>query len=229
MAAKTPNYLSIFDSLTADRLEKFRKNNLLTYSDHETIQRYFYNIEISSEINKAIHILEVVLRNQISKEWNASLGVTNWPMSKQGIALGGKYQTMHDKIDQAMARVGSSAKNGQVIAELSLGFWIHLFDSKFDVKNIKLIKGIFPHRSQWNKSLTVEIKNIRKDLGYIADLRNRIAHHEPIFHQRDLNQKYDLILCYISEINPSCLDLVNHTAYKNWRANGWQNITFPFP
>ncbi|NOT77575.1 MAG: hypothetical protein HOP07_01080 [Bacteriovoracaceae bacterium] len=229
MAEKIPNYPSIFDSLTADRLEKFRKNGPLTYSDHETIQRYFYNIEISSEINKAIHILEVVLRNQISKEWNAFLVVTNWPMSKQGIALGGKYQTMHDKIDQAVARIGGSAKNGQVIAELSLGFWIHLFDSKFDVKNIKLIKGIFPYRSEWNKALTVEIKNIRIDLGTIANLRNRIAHHEPIFHQRDLNQKYDLILRYISEINPSCLDLVEHTAYTRLRTNGWQNILFPFP
>lgn len=148
-------------------------------------------------------------------------------MNKKGIPLGGKYFKMHQKIDEAIARVGSSIRNGKVIAELSFGFWIHMLDSKFDVQNIKLIKGIFPLRTQWNKSLTSEIKAIRHDFDLIGELRNRVAHHEPIFHQRDLDQKFNLIIRYIQEINPSCINLVRQVSYLALRRNKWQSITFP--
>jgi hypothetical protein len=226
MALDKPNYINIFDSLTADRLEKYRQYKTTTFGDLETIQRYLYNIEISSEVNKAIHILEVVLRNQLSHKWNDFLGCDDWPMNKQGIPVSFKFNRMHQKIDEAISRIGGKRKNGKVIAELSFGFWVHLFDSKFDVQNIKLIQKIFPQRAQWDKALTKEIQNIRIDFQTINELRNRVAHHEPIFHQKDLDQKYDLIIKYISEINPDCLSLLQQSKFHDWRKNKWQGITF---
>lgn len=209
-------------------MEKYRRYKATTFNDLETVQRYLYNIEISTELNKAIHILEVVLRNQLSHEWNRFLDCTEWPMNKQGIPMTSKFQRMHTKINEAISRAGGSHKNGKVIAELSFGFWVHLFDSKFDVQNIKLIQRILPLRNDWNKALTLEIKKIRNDFQLINELRNRVAHHEPIFHQKDLDQKYDLIVKYISEINPACLALVPQYKFREWRKNKWQGIKFPF-
>lgn len=227
MSPSSPSYTNIFNSLTADRLDKFKKYKATTFSDHETVQRYLYNIEVSAEVNKAIHILEVVLRNQISHEWNTYLACSDWPMNKRGIPATTKFNKMNKKIDDAISRVGANLKNGKVIAELSFGFWVHMLDSKFDVQNIKLIKKIFPLRTKWDKALTTEIKNIRDDFQVINELRNRVAHHEPIFHKRDLDSKYALIIQYISEINPACLDLVGQTKFHDWRKNKWHGIVFP--
>lgn len=228
MTKNQPNYSHIFNSLSADRLEKYKKHKDKTFSDLETVQRYLYNIEVSAEVSKAVHILEVVLRNQLAHEWNKFLSCSDWPMNKQGIPTTNKFQRMHQKIDEAISRAGGSHKNGKVIAELSFGFWVHLFDSKFDVQNIKLIQRILPQRTQWDKALTKEIKNIRDDFQMINELRNRVAHHEPIFHQKDLDQKYTLIIRYISEINPACLDLVNQIKFHEWRKDRWQAIVFPW-
>jgi hypothetical protein len=149
-------------------------------------------------------------------------------MNKQGLPTTNKFKRMHIKIDEAISRLRGNGKNGKVIAELSFGFWVHLFDSKFDVQNIKLIQKIFPKRTTWDKALTKEIKNIRVDFQVVNELRNRIAHHEPIFHQRDLDQKYNVIIQYISEINPACLDLISKGKFQEWRKNKWREITVPF-
>ncbi len=47
------------------------------------------------------------------------------------------------------------------------------------------------------------------------------------FHKRDLDSKYALIIRYISEINPACLDLVGQRKFHEWRKNKWHGIAFP--
>lgn len=219
-----PDFSKIFDALSSDRLGKYKQYKTTKFNDQETVQRYLFNSELSAEVHKAVHILEVVLRNQVTKEWNKYLGTSDWPLNGSHIPNLGKFQLMHRKLSEAISRAGSTPTNGKVVAELSLGFWLHMFDNKFDVHNIKIIKNIFLHRKSWNKSLRIEIGTIRDEIEVIHELRNRIAHHEPIFHRKDLDAQFKLITDHIEQLEPACMDLLQGNNFKNYRKSGWQAI-----
>lgn len=67
-----------------------------------------------------------------------------------------------------------------MIAELRFAFWQHMFTARYDVRLWNPnISTLFPH------STGITARNLRSrihhDLDVIRELRNRIAHHEPIF------------------------------------------------
>ena len=177
------DFADIFKALTYDRLKKYRENSSkgISYPDIEVIQRYLYNMEISNSLNKSIHILEVVLRNRLVDEWNKFLGTNDWPLNKKGIPSSLKYQRMISDINKAIQRSGNSHDNGKIVAELSFGFWLHLLSQKFQKTNIKIIKEVFKYKSDWNNNLVISINELHQKISKIHQLRNRIAHHEPIF------------------------------------------------
>jgi hypothetical protein len=84
---------------------------------------------------------------------------------------------------------------GKVIADLKFAFWQHLFTARHDVRLWNAhITAAFPH------ALPVSTANLRlrifNDLDTIRQLRNRVAHHEPVIARNlldDLNQMIDLI------------------------------------
>jgi hypothetical protein len=223
------DYSNIFKSLTYDRLSKYRENPSVSicYSEEETIKRYIYNIELSSSFNRAVHVFEVVLRNRTVESWNNMLGTSDWPLNGKGIPNSGRYQKMGEDIEKAIHRAGKNSDNGKIVAELSLGFWLHLFDKKFQQQNFKMIKNIFEFKTEWNSNLAISINQIKTDISKIHQLRNRIAHHEPIFHYKDLNLRYELIKNYITWLNPSCVCLINEEQFYSILKNGWKGIVIP--
>jgi len=75
------------------------------------------------------------------------------------------------KIDQRQER------SGRVVAGLTFHFWVSLHENKYR-------DSIWtPHLHKvWPKG--ENLKRVHKDLLKIRDLRNRIAHHEPIFNDK---------------------------------------------
>jgi hypothetical protein len=179
-------------------------------------------MELSGEVNKAIHIFEVVLRNAIVREWNNHFTCTEWPMNKLGIPSTRKYQDIFDDIDTATIRTKKRhPNNGDVIASLMLGFWKKMLSSKFDVQNIHFVKNIFPNKAYWSPRTTDDIENLYKQIETIWDLRNRVAHHEPIFHLRDLRQKFSLILEIIEMVDRDSLYLLQESKFEKLMNDGW--------
>lgn len=81
---------------------------------------------------------------------------------------------------------------GKVVAELKFVFWQKMFTQRFDARlwDGRII-SLFP-----NTAVAVEAglrSRIYSDLEVIRKLRNRMAHHEPIF-ARNLNAELDQIL-----------------------------------
>lgn len=84
------------------------------------------------------------------------------------------------------------AMTGKVVAELKFVFWQKMFTQRFDARlwDGRII-SLFP-----NTAVAVEAglrSRIYSDLEVIRKLRNRMAHHEPIF-ARNLNAELDQIL-----------------------------------
>jgi hypothetical protein len=108
---------------------------------------------------------------------------------------------------------------GKVIADLKFVFWEKMLTNRYDQRiwNGQLLK-VFPNL---NPSDPINISRIKiySDLEKIRKLRNRIAHHEPIFN-RNLNNDLSIIT---ELIGVRCLDTAqwmtaNQTALSIIRA-----------
>lgn len=77
---------------------------------------------------------------------------------------------LRNKFDQALPP-------GKVIAELTFGFWLQLTDSKLEHKLWVpcLHKAFAPRKAPKRATFNQQLEKLRQ-------LRNRVAHHEPIFH-----------------------------------------------
>lgn len=81
---------------------------------------------------------------------------------------------------------------GKVIADLKFMFWESLFTARHDARLwLPHIAGTFPHAPSIPATdLRLRVYN---DLNVLRNLRNRIAHHEPVL-QRNLVQDLKLTI-----------------------------------
>lgn len=145
---------------------------------------------MSGALLSPLHMCEVVIRNAVSDALTAEYGA-NWPWNPAFIGSlpsKGKFNMRAHLV----AKRDGKATTGKVIAELSFVFWKKMFTGRFDAQI-------------WNKHLAVVMPNlnaawstqiargkIHLDLNTIRGLRNRIAHHEPIFN-RNLATEFSLM------------------------------------
>ncbi|MBX3172323.1 MAG: hypothetical protein KF760_33270 [Candidatus Eremiobacteraeota bacterium] len=100
--------------------------------------------------------------------------------------------------------------HGQVIATLSFGFWVDLTEAKYSSTlwgPFKLYK-VFPGSPR--RLTHAEVNNFLKPF---RNLRNCIAHHEPIF-ARDFFKDQDEILMAIRWICPASADWAERLRVK---------------
>ena len=93
---------------------------------------------------------------------------------------------------------------GKVVAELSFAFWIAMLTSRHDVRLwTPWIRAEFPH---FAPQLAGACRNqLHLALEEVRRLRNRIAHHEPIF-ARDVAADYERIRQIIAWRSPITAD-----------------------
>lgn len=149
--------------------------------DPRAIALYAWNAEVSAALLSPLHVCEVVIRNAAADALDAVYG-PRWPWERSFIfslpnPAGNYYSTRRD----LMAVAARQPSTGKVIPELKFAFWQEMFTYRHDVRlwNTHL-KRIFPNHDP--AGTVVSLRNaIYADLAEIRKLRNRIAHHEPIF------------------------------------------------
>ncbi|MBG0831655.1 Abi family protein [Planomonospora sp. ID67723] len=143
----------------------------------QAIALYEWNATISATFWSTLGHLEVLIRNAMHQQltaWStASYAQPRWYLDP------GRVFSDQTRREIAKAR-GRATLNGRrpetighVVAELSFGFWRYLLISSYD-------RSLWPHlRHAWPS------RQLRRDvydpLAQLHDLRNRIAHHEPIY------------------------------------------------
>ena len=166
--------------------------------DLETALRlYAWNIEISSAFWGSFHMLEVSLRNTLHTQlvtlakrddwWNARLLLPR--DSKKDLLHNDTKKIVQEAISTAKGKQtakGEELESGHVVAELSFGFWIGMLANRYHQRLWeKTFVHTFPHYTGLRIPLHDDLERLRK-------LRNRIAHHEPIF-KRNLAIDHDKI------------------------------------
>jgi len=165
---------------------------------------YRKNLKLSQELFTVISCFEITLRNAIDKHYTTTLG-NNW--LQNAAQPGGIFdnrdcrQTKSD-INDAIRLLNIRYTHNKLVAELGFGFWRYMFSAhQFRAAGQTLLQ-IFPARPTSTPSMQYNANYIFSELAKLNDLRNRIAHHEPIcFSPRQpvkntsyVRQHYNLIL-----------------------------------
>ncbi|MFC4126037.1 hypothetical protein [Nocardia rhizosphaerae] len=156
---------------------------------------YGWNARVSAALMLPAHFAEVATRNAVSDALTALYGA-KWPwdgtFERSLPSPGGPtYNPRHDLI-RTRSR---ETTPGKVIAELKFAFWQSMFTARHDGRIWdQQILTLFPHGP---RRTTRQLRGrIYADLDAIRRLRNRIAHHEPIFTRNlpdDLTRLLDLV------------------------------------
>ena len=170
----------------------------------KAIHLYTWNTAISAAFYGPLQGLEVALRNAVHRQLAGCYGAAWYDNSAAGFDMGCLVRIANAKTE--VARAGHSVGPPRVVAALSFGFWISLLGSggridprrKADYEKTlwrPALRGAFPH------CRILRRKQAHNPLNGLRTLRNRIAHHEPIFARR-LMEDHERILDVTGWISP---------------------------
>jgi hypothetical protein len=188
-------------ALSAERLSTYLA---AAGGDHAAALRlYVWNTEISAALYGPLQALEIIVRNAFHRELAAVYGPAWYDNPR--VPLTPPARARVDDAKDVLRRANRPLDPGRIVAELSFGFWERLLTHGPPGKlNYEM--------ALWRPALHRAFPNARrrrsdvhKPFPGLRDLRNRIAHHEPIF-SRPLAQEYQTITDVIGWI---CVDTRN--------------------
>lgn len=145
----------------------------------KAVDLYGWNARVSAALLLPSHFAEVSTRNAVSEALTAKYGA-RWPWEPAFEKSLPSPVSGFKPVRELIQTRGTQPTTGKVVAELKFAFWQSMFTARHDGRLWKpFILGLFPHAAGATaKELRLRIYN---DLEVIRQLRNRIAHHEPIF------------------------------------------------
>ena len=183
-------------------------------ADRERAMRlYTWNTAISAAFYGPLQGLEVALRNAMTRELTAVYGPNWYDNTACGFDDGTLRRVAAAKDD--LRRGNYAIDPPHLVAALSFGFWVALLGPGGRSaalggtrRNYEMtlwrpcLYRAFPHRR-------MKRKQAHQPLDFLRTLRNRIAHHEPIF-TRHLWGDYQSILTVTGWIDPDTRDWIAH-------------------
>lgn len=168
-------------ALSVDRLRTYERAVATLAPRHTPLDLYLWNARVSAAFLIPLHLVEVVTRNAVADALTAVHG-PQWPwwlgFRDSLPAPAGGYNPRRE-LHRVALRCNS--RTADVIPELSFVFWQKLFTRRFDTRLwSRCLVSVLPGTdasTPWH----VTRARVHDDLEQIRRLRNRIAHHEPIF------------------------------------------------
>ncbi|EGR1093721.1 TPA: Abi family protein [Vibrio vulnificus] len=238
---------SIVKSLSTQRLSTYQAPHLSSGTVEQSLGLYVWNKQLSGLFYPVLQVLEVSLRNAIystyieheEKKIEAQHPQEDWAREKAAIDLlwfDSAYTRQNNRTafkqlqvaKNHLTREGKNITPDNLIAKLTFGFWVHMTDENHRIGHSQsgpiiplwptLTSKVFPNAKDTNGN-SLSINSIHQKLLDVNLLRNRIAHHEPIWKSADLFdsddainkviEHYDLVLSIIGWINPNCLRMLS--------------------
>ncbi|WP_420610478.1 hypothetical protein [Candidatus Poriferisodalis sp.] len=170
------------------------------------LRLYDWNSAVAGAIHADLGRLEVVFRNAVDRALKDLAAASGWkqPWFAQELLF---RERQRDAIDTAVQRASrrrrGSPAHGAVISELGFGFWRFIcVPAYLTALWVPALASAFPcHPAQGDP------RRIRADVEHRMEglhlLRNRIAHHEPIF-RRNLRRDHAQLLELIGWMCADC-------------------------
>ena len=171
----------------------------------QALRLYTWNTAISAAFYGPLQALEIALRNAMHRELTVCYGEEWYDNPAAGLDRWARERIADARL--TAQRTGHTATPSRVVATLAFGFWVALLSTggrieragpKADYEKTlwrPALRGAFPHRA------TLTRRQAHKQLDALRALRNRCAHHEPVF-ARPLREDHDRILEVTGWISP---------------------------
>lgn len=187
------SYAELRRLLTSERLSSYFADT--DGSDQRAFELYEWNMAASAAVLELTSMVEVIVRNALDA------ALTGWAEAKHPgsswfdtAPLDARAVADISKARSRATRNGKDAEaHGKVIAELTLGFWRFLVESRYLTSLwVPAAHRAFPQGSADIRRRQADVAARMKQLTFV---RNRAAHHEPIHRRRlesDLSAALDL-------------------------------------
>jgi len=185
------NIPRLVNAISSDRFTSYL--NARGQDQDRAFALYEWNAELCGAFYMPLQAVEVALRNSFHRELQASFGI-DWPLEPKflGVDIG-----LHKTIDDAKQQVRASKcqlDTPHVVAALSFGFWTTLLSKRLtDAIWLPALHRAFPEFYKLHAK-AVTRADAAKLFDEIRHFRNRVFHHEPLFHRKSLQGDYDRLL-----------------------------------
>lgn len=162
-------------TLSQPRIAAYRQ--AAGYDEIRTLQLYRWNTQLGEAFHLPVQAVEIALRNRINTVLVARYNDDWWndPRFFHDASL--KQRAQIEEVKARIARRGAPVVTGQIVAGLSFGFWVSMLDARFNPALWSAqLTTVFPHLPNGTSRDAAQ-----KLMRQIAEFRNRIWHHEPIF------------------------------------------------
>ncbi|ALV47201.1 hypothetical protein MB46_18590 [Arthrobacter alpinus] len=206
MSSSQLQYDAIRQAITPARLTSFdAAATLQGASSHEAVELYEWNAELASALLLPLHYFEVVLRNAVHEALTQTYR-ESWPWDNRFVnSVPVNHGLYHPRSDIQGIRA-RCASTGKLIPELKFVFWEHMLTRRYDaaIWNPQFAT-VFPGAPVPN-GVPAAARSIAADVRTVRSIRNRVAHHEPIYFRN------------ITEVMDS---IERVTAYRNTDVGDW--------
>lgn len=191
----------IVEHVVAQNLSIERLSRYLRECDNDTVaavQLHEFNLRASSAMYETLAHVEIVVRsawNRGLKQWSLHrFGDDDWhPFASQFLSERGVRD-----VQVALNRVAKKRYRpspDRVTSELGFGFWRYLFSARY---RTTLWPWVGQHIFE---TATYPVAQLASDVARLHELRNRIAHHEPIIY-RGLTTDLDTCCRVVASVSP---------------------------
>jgi hypothetical protein len=204
-SGQDPYVPAIRKALSGERLDAYG----LGRADDEKIANYLWNLALCESLYPALNSLEVALRNAVFDAGARAFGgistrdVPCWLDASPSL-----FDADHEQsviaAKQRLRERGRALEPGRLVAELTFGFWTSLFEVRYERNKVlwprligaQLLDSSSPRSVRSRRQLSPLLNRMRY-------LRNRVFHHEPVWHWGDLAQQHALAMDLIGWFSPA--------------------------
>ena len=166
--------------------------------ESRAVKHYQSNIKLTEAFYTSLSVLEVALRNALSRELKTMTGRDDWYVifaNTPGLTNLNKYITQATK---QIAGRHEQISTSKIIAELTLGFWVSLLNAEYERLLWKDLRRAFPYIPKKDRKR----KNVSAPLNRFRAFRNRVFHNESIcWNMKKVQEIHDELLLVLEWIN----------------------------
>ncbi|MGD9683726.1 MAG: Abi family protein [Candidatus Obscuribacterales bacterium] len=191
---------------------------------------YLWDIALASALYGPLQHFEIVFRNTLDQYFRNVVG-PEWTKETEWLSHSHfqDFGALHNDLPTLLAKkrtrkdyrdnhnlcefLDQMKAEDNIVAETNLGIWVKFFAkhykdfwSKKTPSGVKNLQAAFPHiNPSWTENA------VQKKVTQLNELRNRIAHHNPIF-LRDLEEEYASLIAVIAAVSPATANWVHQTS-----------------
>lgn len=180
----------------------------------QSLQLYQWNSQLSQALYLPLQTWEILTRNKLNDFFRYKYD-DKWPWNLAARRNFNSHDTRRlletvERMERDLAP--SSPTTDQIVADLTAGFWVSQFGKNYQAQ--------YGWKSNLRFRIFVKNHEITRDdaeaiCNELLDLRNRVAHHEPIFHLElgELKKDMDWLIdgmCEVSGVYLASTDTFAH-------------------